>query len=76
MSFRLFLLTIMFVIAIINMALNTHSVEYYFLWSNGKLPLSVVGLFSMAYGVLTGVLYVGYVRANQIQKIQQKKEKK
>lgn len=76
MSFRLFILTLMFVIAIINMALNTHKVEYYFLWSHGSMPLSVVGLFSMAYGVLVGVLYVGYVRANQIQKMEKKKDKK
>lgn len=76
MSFRLFILTLMFVIAIINMALNTQKVEFQFLWSSGSSSLSVIHLFSMAYGVVIGVLYIGYVRANQNQKVVLKNQKK
>jgi uncharacterized integral membrane protein len=68
----------MVVIAVINMALNYHKVEYYFLWNSGTMPLSLVTLFAMAYGVVMGVLYLGYVRSNQKQKralLEQKKKK-
>jgi uncharacterized integral membrane protein len=65
MSFRLFILTVLVVIALINMAINYQTVEYYFLWAKGSLPLSIISLFSMAYGLIIGVFYLGYIKAHR-----------
>lgn len=76
MSPKLFFLTIMAILALIHIAINSHSVEFRILWQENNLPLSVITLFAMAFGMLFGMLYLSFIRTNQEKKRQMKEIRK
>jgi len=65
MTFRLFIISLMAILAFYHIAVNSHPVSFTILWQTSTLPLSLITLFSMSFGALFGILYLSFVRSNQ-----------